>query len=133
MLQFRDCRVCGESHALRQDGLMSIHTTADGLRCEEPAPPERRHPSRSTTRRSHAREERDRHTREKLDKLGDTSRLPKWQRDREREAAFKVASESKRRKRDEARSSSAPFDRKIYAVGGYRTVSGGNPGGGKRR
>ncbi|MGN7861469.1 hypothetical protein ACTJI8_12885 [Microbacterium sp. 22303] len=112
---------------------MSIHTTGDGRRCEEPAPPAHREPPRSAPRRSRARDERDLQTREKLAKLGDTTRLPKWQRDLEREAAFNAAAESKRRKRDEARVSSKPFDRKIYAVGGVRTVAGGSPGGGKRR
>lgn len=106
-LQFRTCRMCGESHALRRDGLMSIHETVDGERCTEPEPQR-------------------------------TTRFPRpptpeaWERDKEREEAFDLAAERKSRK-----TSAAPrapkFDRKIYAVGGVRTVSGGSPGGGKRR
>ena len=35
-LEFRLCKVCDERHAVRSNGLMSIHSTAAGERCEEP-------------------------------------------------------------------------------------------------
>ncbi|WP_025105163.1 hypothetical protein [Microbacterium paraoxydans] len=65
-------------------------------------------------------------------RLGDQSQLPDWQRDLERKAAFDAAAESKRRK-TAAEKKPKPFDRKIYAIGGVRTVNGGSPGAGKRR
>lgn len=99
MLKFRDCTQCGESHALRPNGQMSIHQTAAGDRCEEPLP----------------REEQKKARRRR-------------QRDAEREAAFDLAAERKRRKpqkRDR-------FDRSIYAVSGPSYVSGGLPGSSRR-
>jgi hypothetical protein len=66
-------------------------------------------------------------------RLGDQSELPKWQRDLELKAAFDAAAERKRKKGTGRAPKSEPLDRKIYATGGIRTVSGGSPGGGKRR
>lgn len=44
----RQCTVCGETHLLRPNGLMSIHYTASGERCEEPEA--RRHREREAQR-----------------------------------------------------------------------------------
>lgn len=133
VLQFRTCSQCGESHALRRDGAMSIHQNAAGERCTEPSAPARTpaRPKQRTQEPGRAERERAKRGQEKLTQLGDQTQLPKWQRDLERKAAFQVAAERKRGRGGAKKSD--PMDRKIYAVGGIRTVNGGAPGGGKRR
>lgn len=110
-LTFRDCRECGESHALRSDGRMSVHSTATGTRCTEPeavaAPPE--------TNRTRAPRRVD---------------SPHHQVDPELQAAFDVSDARRRREDDRGPKS---LDRRIYATSDVHTVRGGNPGGGKRR
>ncbi|WP_152641714.1 hypothetical protein [Microbacterium hydrocarbonoxydans] len=112
-LKFRDCRECGESHALRPDGRMSIHTTNSGARCTEPTAQaaaesgKALRPSRTVSLTPRADED-----------------------DPELQAAFD-ASNARRRKVDD-REPGRP-DRRIYATTGVRTVRGGVPGGGKRR
>lgn len=132
---YRKCTVCHESHSLLKNGRMSIHTTADGKRCEEPAPPK---PAQREKREKRApirtpRSRMDERAQANAMRLGDQSQLPEWQRDLELKAAFDVAAERKRKKGHGGSGKSEPFDRKIYATGGIRTVNGGSPGAGKRR
>lgn len=101
MLTFRECTVCRESHALRADGRMSIHETADGVRCEEPV---QSAPRRSVERR---RNEGQRH---------DV--------DEERQAAFDYGADRKKRRLPKP----DRFDRTIYATGRPTIVRGGLPG-----
>lgn len=116
-LIFEVCTECGESHALRPDGRMSIHQTAAGTRCagrvsvgKQPA----REPARlpQTEARKPRRNDPD----------------PE---DSELQAAFGVANE-KRLRRFVSEPNTKPFDRRIYGVNGAQIVRGGQPGHGKR-
>lgn len=111
-LTLRDCRECGESHALRPDGRMSIHTTARGERCTEPDVP--------AAPRSDERPRQPRRQREP----------ERGEIDPELQAAFDV-SDARRRRQDDREPRG--FDRRIYATGSVHTVRGGVPGTGKRR
>lgn len=112
MLEFRNCSVCGESHALQRSGAMSIHTSASGERCSEPekvstasAKPGRR---RSISPRRPDQDSRERS---------------------EITQAFDYANEQRHTRRD---TEDKPLDRRIYATRGIRTVRGGAPGLGRR-
>lgn len=110
-LQFGICEVCGESHVKQASGDMSIHTTKAGTRCpgaHVPAEPLR--PRRDAGRVVPSPPKRQPKTRSV---------------DPEREAAFAAA---QKRKRLLMPPTPDKFDRRIYAVGGVHTVSGGLPG-----
>lgn len=118
MLKFRECLVCHESHALRPDGRMSIHTDARGARCEEPG---------ASSPVEHARAERF------ASKRADARATPKRQPERdepsELDEAFGIAND-KRRKVDDRPPRGR--DRGIYVTGRPGIVHGGSPGSGKR-
>ncbi len=118
MLRFRECLVCHESHALRPDGRMSIHTDARGARCEEPgtsAPVERARAGRPAERR-------DRRVTPRL--------APEPEESSELDEAFGVANDRRRKVDDRPPRGQ---DRGIYVTGRPGIVHGGSPGGGKRR
>jgi hypothetical protein len=107
-LQFQECPQCHESHAVRANGLMSIHQTAAGERCAPPTPPA------ATGRRTSER--------------STGSSTPE---DEELAAAFDFVLEERRKPR--GRDTDAGLDRRIYAVDGARPVRGGLPTLGKGR
>jgi hypothetical protein len=118
VLQFRDCSVCHESHALQVGGAMSIHTNAQGERCEEPskvpAPPRR-----DVTPRREVPPRRI---------LGAPVSRP---RDEELEEAFRIARDGKKARM--AGDKSKGFDRRIYITEGAYKISGGLPTHGRRK
>lgn len=116
------CRVCREKHLLMRNGEMSIHTDKAGQRCAGSGDPQA-HIKRQ------ARAERERERQELRQRQG----ANKKKRDYEREEAYAVAQERAFRKYVSAQMKpNQPLDRKIYAVGGVRTVSGGLPTHGRR-
>jgi len=117
-LQFGVCSVCTESHALQRNGAMSIHSSANGERCTggfRPDPEQARSENRpASVRRIPAPKKRAVTVRDL---------------DPELQAAFDAA-----KKRRGLIMPKVPerVDRRIYAVKGFRTVSGGLPGTGKK-
>lgn len=111
--------MCHESHALRPDGRMSIHTDARGARCEEPgtsAPVERARAERFEARRGAG--------------LFTPRRAPETEEPSELDEAFGVANDRRRKVDDRP---PRGRDRGIYVTGRPGIVHGGSPGGGKRR
>lgn len=100
-LKFAACPQCHEEHAVRANGELSIHQTAQGERCTPPpvaSPPRVPRPSAATTEFV----------------------------DEEREAAFDLARTRQRMGRRDDRPDPG-LDRRIYAVGGAHVVRGGLP------
>lgn len=126
-LRFAECAQCHETHAVRANGLMSIHQTAAGARCAPPAPADP--PARPRAARA-AEPERRPSRRERADAEWEKRRRAAGPLDDELEAAFAVAGE---RKKPSQRDQPAAFDRRIYAVGGAHVVRGGLPTLGRSR
>lgn len=110
-LQFGICAACGEEHAVRRDGRMSIHDTAAGERCPgPPADPVTPAPRRAAppVARPNTRESEDTEFQRAVAIAGQ----PRWERYR--------------------RPETQPFDRRIYGTGWQQKLNGGLPGSGKR-
>lgn len=105
-LQFAECAQCHETHAVRANGEMSIHTTAAGDRC---APPVRVQPQANRT------------IERRIEEPAEPDELAE---------AFAVVGE---RKKPSQRDTPAPFDRGIYVIDRAQKVSGGLPTHGRRR
>lgn len=127
-LKFRTCSECREEHALRADGRMSVHATASGVRCEEPAASATSLPTAPVSAR----------------------RGPRRPREGQGLEPYEVAVAEVRRQKRELRGAGNPLHglsdelerlggdidpkgRTLYGVSGLRVVRGGAPGGGKRR
>lgn len=107
-LQWDICMVCSERHALQRNGAMSIHSNEFGKRCAGSGSIPYYEPRRDPVAKRAAADKKD----------------------AEREAAFAAAKRNRKYAVD--RTPPDRLDRRIYAVKGVHTVSGGLPSHGKK-
>jgi len=103
-LQWDTCIVCSERHLVQRNGAMSIHDNEFGKRCSGSGNVPTYEPRRDPAKKKAEADAKD----------------------AERQAAFAAAKRNKRHPVDTRQSDR--LDRRIYAVRGVHTVSGGLPG-----
>ena len=155
MLTFQTCADCCESHALKQDGTMSVHDNARGERCPgsvaaksrpaRPAQPRSPTPAQPRSKRSASRADpelpplpswltpAERAEQEALRRARAAKKPTPAPPRSELEAAVAYAAENPRKRRNFGiKNYREPVDRRIYATGRPVFFSGGSPGNGKR-
>lgn len=133
-LKFATCPICKEEHALRANGQMSIHTTADNLRCDPTEqlrrtsirllPPEEQKKRRAAHKQRREQERAELERIRRLDREREERLAKRAPLDEYDEAYLKMDMEPSHVRQFDT------FDRRIYGMS--QVVRGGLPGTSRR-